>query len=99
VAGESAWAGRVTRRERGWVGQGGRVPHGGRATQGGRVTQAGRDERPDAYAEADQPPCVLEWARLWQAADKIVYVRTLAEALAARGRASSASSMPTPSGG
>ncbi len=32
-----------------------------------------------AHMVRDQPPFVLDFARLWQAADKIVYSRTLAE--------------------
>lgn len=32
-----------------------------------------------AHTEPDQPPAILEWARQWQAADKVVYSRTLPE--------------------
>jgi dihydrofolate reductase len=39
-----------------------------------------------AHTVPDQPPVVLEWARQWQAADKIVYSRTLTEASSARTR-------------
>jgi dihydrofolate reductase len=37
-------------------------------------------------ALADQPPTVQEFARIWQAADKIVYSRTLPTATSARTR-------------
>ena len=49
-----------------------------------------------AHTVRDQPRFVLDFARQWQAAAKIVYSRTLAEA---RGRGSSANSIPTQSGG
>src|SRR5882762_606149 len=49
-----------------------------------------------AHTVRDQPRFVLDFARQWQAAAKIVYSRTLAEA---RGRGSSANSIPTRSGG
>jgi dihydrofolate reductase len=39
-----------------------------------------------AHTLPDQPPVVLEWARRWQAAEKIVYSRTLAEPSSARTR-------------
>jgi dihydrofolate reductase len=39
-----------------------------------------------AHTIADQPPFVLDWARQWQAAEKIVYSRTLAEPRSARTR-------------
>ncbi|WP_438023958.1 dihydrofolate reductase family protein [Sorangium sp. So ce233] len=39
-----------------------------------------------AHAVPDQPQFVLDWARQWQAADKIVYSRTLAEPRSARTR-------------
>ncbi len=39
-----------------------------------------------AHLEPDQPPVVLDWARLWQAADKIVFSTTLAEPRSARTR-------------
>lgn len=32
-----------------------------------------------AHTVPDQPPFILEWARIWQAADKIVYSTTLNE--------------------
>jgi dihydrofolate reductase len=35
---------------------------------------------------ADQPPFVLDWARQWQVAEKVVYSRTLAEPRSARTR-------------
>jgi len=38
-----------------------------------------------AHTIADQPQFVLDWARQWQAAEKIVYSRTLAEPLAFSG--------------
>jgi dihydrofolate reductase len=34
----------------------------------------------------DQPPCILDFARIWQAADKVVYSRTLETAATARTR-------------
>jgi len=37
-----------------------------------------------AHMIPDQPQFVLDWARLWQAAEKIVYSRTLAEPRSAR---------------
>jgi hypothetical protein len=37
-----------------------------------------------AYTIPDQPQFVLEWARQWQAADKVVYSRTLAGQRSAR---------------
>lgn len=39
-----------------------------------------------AHAVADQPPVVLDWARQWQAAEKVVYSRTLTEPRSARTR-------------
>ena len=39
-----------------------------------------------ADAIPNQPPFVLEWARQWKAAEKIVYSRTLAEPRSARTR-------------
>lgn len=39
-----------------------------------------------AYAEYDLPQFSLDWARQWQAAEKIVYSRTLAEPSSARTR-------------
>jgi dihydrofolate reductase len=39
-----------------------------------------------AHTLPDQPPFVLEWARLWQAAEKIVYSKSLAEPRSARTR-------------
>jgi hypothetical protein len=39
-----------------------------------------------AHAVPDQPQFVLEWARQWQAAEKFVYSRTLAEPRSARTR-------------
>ena len=39
-----------------------------------------------AHTIPDQPQFVLDWARLWQAAEKIVYSRTLAEPRSARTR-------------
>ena len=39
-----------------------------------------------AHTIPDQPKLVLEWARQWQAAQKIVYSRTLAEPRSARTR-------------
>lgn len=39
-----------------------------------------------AHMEPDQPPAVLEWARQWQAAEKVVYSRTLAQPSSARTR-------------
>jgi dihydrofolate reductase len=39
-----------------------------------------------AHTVPDQPQFVLDWARLWQAAEKIVYSRTLAEPRSARTR-------------
>jgi dihydrofolate reductase len=39
-----------------------------------------------AHTIPDQPRFVLDWARLWQGADKIVYSRTLAETRSARTR-------------
>ncbi|MGZ8376487.1 MAG: dihydrofolate reductase family protein [Gemmatirosa sp.] len=39
-----------------------------------------------AYNVADQPSFVLDWARQWQAAEKIVYSRSLAEPRSARTR-------------
>jgi dihydrofolate reductase len=41
-------------------------------------------ETPDAVA--DQPPHVQDYAKIWRAADKIVYSRTLADASSARTR-------------
>ncbi|TDP94979.1 dihydrofolate reductase family protein [Labedaea rhizosphaerae] len=39
-----------------------------------------------AHLHPGQPPVVLEWARLWQATEKVVYSRTLAEPSSARTR-------------
>ena len=39
-----------------------------------------------AHTVRDQPQFVLDFARLWQAAEKIVYSRTLAEPRSARTR-------------
>ena len=39
-----------------------------------------------AHTVRDQPQFVLDWARQWQAAEKIVYSRTLAEPRSARTR-------------
>jgi dihydrofolate reductase len=39
-----------------------------------------------AYAVHDQPQFLLDWARQWQATEKIVYSRTLAEPRSARTR-------------
>ena len=39
-----------------------------------------------AYAAHDLPQFLLDWARQWQAAEKIVYSRTLAEPRSARTR-------------
>jgi dihydrofolate reductase len=39
-----------------------------------------------AHTIPDQPPFILDWARQWQAAKKIVYSRTLAEPRSARTR-------------
>lgn len=39
-----------------------------------------------ALDQPGQPPVVAEWARQWQAADKVVYSRTLAEPRSARTR-------------
>ena len=39
-----------------------------------------------AHTIPDQPPVALEWARQWQAAEKIVYSRTLGEPRSARTR-------------
>lgn len=39
-----------------------------------------------ALTVPDEPPVFYEWARQWQAAEKIVYSRTLAEAQSARTR-------------
>lgn len=39
-----------------------------------------------AHTIPDQPPFVLDWARQWQAAEKIVYSRTLAEPRSTRTR-------------
>ena len=39
-----------------------------------------------ALAQPDQPPVVLDYAKLWQAADKIVYSTTLETASSARTR-------------
>ena len=39
-----------------------------------------------AYAAHDHPQFLLDWARQWQAAEKIVYSRTLAEPRSARTR-------------
>jgi dihydrofolate reductase len=41
-------------------------------------------ENPHTFA--DQPPCVQDFAAIWQAADKIVYSRTLQTASSARTR-------------
>jgi dihydrofolate reductase len=39
-----------------------------------------------AHTVADQPPHVLDYAAIWQAADKVVYSRTLDEVASARTR-------------
>ncbi|MEU8109902.1 dihydrofolate reductase family protein [Nonomuraea muscovyensis] len=39
-----------------------------------------------AHTVPDQPPFILEWARIWQAADKIVYSTTLNEVAGERTR-------------
>ena len=39
-----------------------------------------------AHTIPNQPPFVLDWARQWQAAEKVVYSRTLAEPRSARTR-------------
>src|SRR5688572_8386575 len=39
-----------------------------------------------AHTVPDQPPVVLDWARQWQAAEKVVYSRTLREPRSARTR-------------
>ena len=39
-----------------------------------------------AHTIPDQPHFVLDWARQWQAAEKVVYSRTLAEPRSARTR-------------
>jgi hypothetical protein len=39
-----------------------------------------------AHTTPDQPQFVLDWARQWQAAEKIVYSRNLAEPRSARTR-------------
>ena len=39
-----------------------------------------------AYTEADQPPFVLDYATVWQAADKVVYSTTLESVTSARTR-------------
>ena len=39
-----------------------------------------------AHTEADQPDHVLDWARTWQAADKVVYSTTLERIASARTR-------------
>ena len=39
-----------------------------------------------AHTLADEPPAILDFARIWQAADKIVYSRTLETASTARTR-------------
>ena len=39
-----------------------------------------------AHTTPDQPQFILDWARQWQAAEKIVYSRTLAEPRSARTR-------------
>lgn len=38
------------------------------------------------HTVADQPPCVLDFAKIWQAADKIVYSKTLEKVSSARTR-------------
>ena len=43
---------------------------------------------------AQQPAAAQDFARIWRAADKIVYSRTLQAVTTARGRALSESSMP-----
>ena len=47
-----------------------------------------------AHAIPDQPQFIRDWTRQWQAAEKIVYSRTLAAPRSAR-TGSSASSIPT----
>jgi dihydrofolate reductase len=44
------------------------------------------DDWETAHTIPDQPQFVLDWARQWQAAEKIVYSRTLAEPRSARTR-------------
>jgi dihydrofolate reductase len=39
-----------------------------------------------AHTVPEQPQCVLDWARQWQAAEKVVFSRTLAEPRSARTR-------------
>lgn len=39
-----------------------------------------------AHTDPDQPPVILDWARQWQAADKVVYSRTLSEPRSTRTR-------------
>lgn len=39
-----------------------------------------------AHEVPDQPPAILDWARQWQAAEKIIYSTTLAEPRSARTR-------------
>ena len=39
-----------------------------------------------AHTRSDQPQYVVDWARQWQAADKVVYSRTLAKPRSARTR-------------
>lgn len=39
-----------------------------------------------AHLEPDQPPFILEYARIWQATDKVVYSTTLNEVASARTR-------------
>jgi dihydrofolate reductase len=39
-----------------------------------------------AHTAEGQPPVILDYAEIWQAADKVVYSRTLAEASSARTR-------------
>ena len=39
-----------------------------------------------AHTEPEQPPFILEYARVWQAADKVVYSTTLPEVTSARTR-------------
>ena len=51
-----------------------------------------------ASTAADQPPLMRDFAELWQAADKVVYSRTL-ERAPPPGRGSSEPSTPRPSGG
>ncbi|MET9337249.1 dihydrofolate reductase family protein [Nonomuraea sp. NPDC003804] len=50
-----------------------------------------------AHTRPDQPAVMLDFARIWRAADKIVYSRTL-ETASRRGRGSKGTSRPRRSG-